>query len=281
MDRYADTLVVQFLTLGMDSRKDVILDAIVDMWQPKNIYERSDGVYRQLEGMQTCKGWLRGDGSTRVEIFEGDTKYWVDIENGHKTGFYLDQRESRLFLGSLGPWSGKKVLDCCTYTGGFALVAAKHGAKQAVGLDLSEGSLELARENAKLNGLKTYDFRKENVFDTLRRCEEEGESFDAVILDPPSFTRSKGAVDKAHKGYKEIHLRALKILKPGGFLFTFCCSHHIGMDEFQKIVLDASRDARCSLKIHKWFYQAKDHPVILSIPETLYLKGLAAQVLRS
>ena len=279
VDRYADTIVVQFLTLGTDSRRDMILDAIQEVWAPMSIYGRSDGVYRELEGMETRKGWLRGSGSTRIEISEKDTRYWVDIESGHKTGFYLDQRESRLFIGSWESWAGKKVLDCFTYTGGFALVAARHGAKQVIGLDLSDVSVELARENANLNQVQGCEFRKENVFDTLRRCEQEGESFDAVILDPPSFTRSKQAVDKAHKGYKEIHLRALKILKPGGLLLTFCCSHHIGMEEFQKIVLEASRDARRSLKIRKWFYQAKDHPVILSIPESLYLKGLAAQVI--
>lgn len=278
IDQYANTAVVQFLTLGMDMRRDRILESIVEVLKPERIYERSDGTYRGLEGLEIRKGWLRGSGSTKVEIHEGPVKYWVDVENGHKTGFYLDQRDSRAFLRRMD-WAGKKVLDCFTYTGGFAVSAAKSGAAKVIGLDLSETALELAKENAALNGVTTCEFVKENTFDYLRRCEETGETFDAVILDPPSFVRAKAMLDKAEKGYKEIHLRALKILKPGGVLLTFCCSYHLGMEAFQKVVVEASRDARCGLKVLDWFYQAKDHPVSLNIPETLYLKGLALQAI--
>ncbi len=273
VDLYADTAVVQFLTLGMDAKRDMVVDAIAEVLKPSRIYERSDGNYRGMEGLATRKGWVRGSGATRVQIREGDVKYWVDVENGHKTGFYLDQRESRAYMGDA--WAGKKVLDCFTYTGGFAIAAAKRRARRVIGLDLSEASVELAKENAALNGASACEFIKSNVFDYLRQCEQEGEGFDVVILDPPSFTRSKGSLAKAEKGYKEIHLRAMKILNPSGTLLTFCCSHHLGMGEFQRVVAEAARDARLNARIGQWFTQAKDHPTILAIPETLYLKGLA------
>ncbi len=272
VDQYNDTLVVQFLTMGMDVRRQMVLDALQAVMEHERVYERSDGAYRHLEGMVPRKGWLKGDGPAKIEIREGDVRYWVDVENGHKTGFYLDQRESRAAVGA--DWKGLEVLDCFAYTGGFAVAAAKRGAASVTGLDISETAVELARENARLNGVSACEFHRENAFDYLRRCEEDGRTFDAVILDPPSFTRTKGAVEKAKKGYKEIHLRALKILKPQGKLWTFCCSHHVGMDDFQAIILDAARDARRALKVTHYFHQAKDHPVILSIPETLYLKGL-------
>ncbi len=275
VDQYAGTAVVQFLTLGMETRRDKILDAIQDVLKPTAIYERSDGTYRGMEGVATRKGWVRGSGPTRIEIKESDTRYWVDIENGHKTGFYLDQRESRGF--DRGVWKGAEVLDCFSYTGGFAVAAAKRGAKHVTALDLSESSLALAAENAALNGATNCEFLKSNAFDFLRECEEGGKSFDAIILDPPSFTRSKGLVEKAMKGYKEIHVRAMKILRPGGTLLTFCCSYHVSMDSFQKMVLESARDTRTNAKVLEWFYQAKDHPVLLAVPETLYLKGMALQ----
>ncbi len=276
VDQYADTLVLQLLTLGMEHRREHIVKAAEEVFAPKALYERSEGPSRLREGMQNQVGWIRGEGAAKIEIREGAMRFWVDIEKGHKTGFYMDQRDSRAFAWD---WKGKRVLDAFTHTGGFAMAAGLGGAKEIIALDVSAPALALAEENAKLNGLSHCRFEQQNAFDHLRYLEQAGELFDAVILDPPSFTRNKDSLEGALKGYKEIHLRAMKLLKPGGLLLTFCCSHHVSLADFQATVLDASRDARCALRVLQWFQQAKDHPIVLSIPETYYLKGMALEVL--
>lgn len=277
IDRYADTVVVQFLTLGMDIRRDIILEAIEEVIKPKGVYERSDVNVRKHESLELRKGWIAGEGATEVQIEENGVRYIVDIETGHKTGFYLDQRENRRLISDYA--AGKDVLDCFSYSGSFAVAAAVAGARSVIGIDASEDAVTLAGRNAELNNCSgKCRFQAGNVFDELKKYDAERRRYDVIFLDPPSFTKSKASVDEAYRGYKEINLRALKLLNEGGVLLTSTCSHHVTDEMFKEMLRDAAADARRTVRVVARGTQAKDHPVILSIPETEYLKAYLVEV---
>lgn len=271
VDKFSDILVIQTLALGIDRFKEVIVEVLDEIFQPRGIYERNDVSVRELEGLPQVKGFLKGNFDTKVEIVENGIKVIVDVENGQKTGYFLDQRENRASLKGLV--DGAEVLDVFCYTGGFSLHALKYGASKVVAVDSSGIALEMAKENAKLNGfMDRIEFIEENAFDLLRRFHKEGRSFDVVILDPPAFAKSSKNIEGALRGYKEINLRAMKIIRDGGFLITCSCSQHITRDLFEKVIESASFDANRILRLVEFRYQAKDHPILLSHPESLYLK---------
>lgn len=279
IDKFNDIFVIQTLALGIDRFKDLIVDILDELFQPKGIYERNDASVRELEGLPLIKGFLRGNFDTKIIIEENGLKVIVDVENGQKTGYFLDQRENRASLK--GIVEGAEVLDVFCYTGGFSLHALKYGAKEVVAVDSSSYALNLARENAKLNGYENkIEFIEENAFDLLRRFHKEGRSFDVVILDPPAFAKSQKNLDSALRGYKEINLRAMKIIRDGGFLITCSCSQHVTRELFERVIEDASYDANRILRLIEFRYQAKDHPILISHPESLYLKCGIYQVLR-
>ena len=279
VDRFSDVLVTQTLSLGTELHKYDIMTALVELLagygeKITGVFERNDVSVRGLEGMEQGKGWLDIDGlstggSTDVIICENGVKYHVDIENGQKTGFFLDQKFNRQAVGSMA--SGLRVLDCFTHTGSFALNCAKGGAASVVAADISEEAIQTARSNAALNGLEgIIDFRCVNVFDFLPTI-KQGE-YDMIILDPPAFTKSRGTIDSAIRGYKEINLRAMKALNGGGYLATCSCSHFVTDELFCSMLHSAAADAGVSLRQIEGRQQAKDHPIMWNVPETAYLK---------
>lgn len=277
VDVYNDTAVFQVLTLGMERVKSIIIDCIREVIKPKFIYEKSESEFRKLEGLTDTKCWHGEQGKDIVEIFEGKVKFLVDIANGHKTGFYLDQRRSRMALEGLA--KGKKVLDLFCYTGGFSVSAACFGASDVRGIDIKEEWLEMAGKNAALNGVsQNTEFVAGDVFDALREIHNSGERFDIIILDPPSFMKSARSLNGASKGYKDLNLYAMKTLNDGGILCTFSCSHNMPNEIFADILRKAARDARKKTQIIKRCHQAEDHPIVRSIPETEYLKGYFLKV---
>jgi 23S rRNA (cytosine1962-C5)-methyltransferase len=276
VDRYADWLVVQFLTLGMVRWKETILDILEGCFHPAGIIERSDVPVRTHEGLPPEKGLLRGSAPDLIRIEEHGIAYLVDAINGQKTGFYLDQRDNRRVVRRLA--DGARVLDGCCHTGGFALAAAAGGAREVIGIDNSAEALALAQRNAALNGLsERCRFQEGNIFDTLRVYTQQ-EPFDLIILDPPAFTRGKESLPGAIRGYKDINLRAMKLLTPGGFLVTCSCSYHMTEALFRDVLLEAACDARRIARVLEFRTQAVDHPVLLAAPETHYLKCLVLQV---
>lgn len=278
IDKYADTVVVQFLTLGMDMRRDLIIEATAEVLMPSRIYERDDVNVRKYESLEQKKGWLVGGGETQVQIEENGVRYLVDFEKGHKTGFYLDQRDNRRLI--TGYVKGKNVLDCFSYTGSFAVAAAVAGARSVIGIDASEDAVTLAARNAALNNCSgKCRFQAGNVFDELKKYDAERRRYDVIFLDPPSFTKNKASVDEAYRGYKEINLRALRMLNDGGILLTSTCSHHVTDEMFKEMLKDAAADARRTVRVVARGAQSKDHPVILSIPETEYLKAYLLEVI--
>jgi len=271
VDRYGACLVVQFLALGIERFKALLVELLVELFNPLGIYERSDVNVRAREGLAPESGPLFGTVPQFTEIDEGGIRFRVDLHTGQKTGFFLDQRENRRAVAELA--AGARVLDCFCYTGGFAVSAALGGAASVLGVEISGPALALARENAALNGVaERCTFREANAFDILRQLADEGERFDLVILDPPAFTKSKEALPGAIRGYKEINLRAMKLLRPGGFLVTCSCSYHLTEDLFLSVVMAAASDARRTLRLVELRRQARDHPVLLAAPETYYLK---------
>lgn len=279
VDRYEDVLVVQFLTLGMDVRRDVIVQALVEVEQPRAVYERSDVPSRKYEGLELRTGLLSGELPPQPMIIrENGLSFEIDVTGGQKTGYFLDQKENRRSLAPLVP--GARVLDVFCHNGAFALHALHYGAGEVLGVDSSEQALESARRNAALNGYgESARFVQANAFDFLRELDRSGESFDVVILDPPAFAKSKAHFEGARRGYKEVNLRALKLLRPGGFLVTCSCSHHMPADEFYRLVLEAASDVRRPLRLVEVRGQARDHPVLAGVPETAYLKCLIFQAL--
>ena len=277
VDKFNDVLVVQTTSLGIERYKTQIVDILKDIIKPSGIFERNDIHVRELEGLEQTKGFLSGQFDTRVEMTENGVKFMVDVENGQKTGYFLDQKENR---AALKPFvKDAKVLDCFSHTGSFALHAAYYGAKEVLGIDISEHAVEYATQNAKLNGLNgTCRFEAANTFDKLRDCYDRGEKFDTVILDPPAFTKSKSAIEGAVRGYKEINLRAMKIINSGGFLVTCSCSHHIDPEMFMDIIYTAAIDSRRKARLVEYRSQAKDHPVLLASEETEYLKCAILQI---
>ena len=278
VDKFSDYLVIQTLALGIDVHKDMIVEILDHLIRPAGIFERNDVPVRELEGLEQKKGYLKGSFDTKVLMEENGVKFLVDIENGQKTGFFLDQKENR---AAIMPFvKDAKVLDCFTHTGSFALHAALYGASDVLGIDISEHAVDCAAQNAKLNGFeKNCRFEAANTFDRLREYYDNGEKFDTIILDPPAFTKTRNAVEGAVRGYKEINLRAMKILKSGGFLVTCSCSHHVDSDLFLDIIHSASIDAKRKIRLVEYRTQAKDHPILLASEETQYLKCAILQVI--
>ena len=282
IDKFADVCVVQSLALGIDRLKPVILQALKEVLAEdgmilRGIYERSDAKVRKNEGMELYKGFIGPEFPTLVEITENGVKYQVDVKDGQKTGFFLDQKYNRLAIQKL--CKDAKVLDCFTHTGSFALNAGIAGAGEVLGVDASELAVHQAEENAKLNNLDgTVKFLCEDVFELLPELEEKGEKFDVVILDPPAFTKSRNSIKNAVKGYREINLRAMKLVKDGGFLATCSCSHFMDYELFTKTIGQAARNAHKRLRQVEYRTQAPDHPILWSSDESYYLKFYIFQI---
>lgn len=278
IDKFEDYYVIQSLALGIDKYKDIIVKILKEDYNAKGVYERSDAAVRELEGLSQTKGFLTGPFDTMIQIVENGVKYYVDIENGQKTGFFLDQKQNRAAIHKI--CKDADVLDCFTHTGSFALNAGIAGAKSVLGIDVSEHAIEFARKNAELNGLSDIvKFECHNAFDILPQWSKEGRKFDVVILDPPAFTKSRGTVNSAVRGYKEINLRGLKMVKPGGFLATCSCSHFMKEELLRKTIMDAAADAKRTLRQVEFRTQASDHPILLSSDESYYLKFYIFQVI--
>ena len=282
VDKFSDVLVVQSLALGIDRLKGKILELLKEEMARdgvviRGVYERSDAKVRRQEGMELVKGFIGEPFDTKVEICENGVKYLVDVEDGQKTGFFLDQKYNRLAIQRL--CRDAEVLDCFTHTGSFALNAGIAGAKSVLGVDASELAVEQARENAALNGLsETVKFVCEDVFELLPRLEEQGKKFDVVILDPPAFTKSRNSVKNAVKGYREINLRAMKLVKDGGFLATCSCSHFMSYEMFTQTIGQAARNVHKRLRQVEYRTQAADHPILWAAGEAYYLKFYIFQV---
>jgi 23S rRNA (cytosine1962-C5)-methyltransferase len=268
VDRYGDCLSIQTLSQGTERAKPEIVAALVDLLKPRGIVERNDPRVRALEGLEQTVSVLHGEVPDLVEVAEEDVRFRADLRKGQKTGLFLDQRENHL---AARRYARGRVLDGFTYDGGFALQVARQ-ADEVTAVDLSAESLERVKANAALNGLVNVATRDANVFDLLKELDQRGERFDTVILDPPAFAKSKDAVEKAARGYKEINLRALKILGPGGCLITCSCSYHVHEEDLEAILAEAAVDARATVTVVEKRRQARDHPVVLGVPETLYLK---------
>ena len=268
VDRYGDYLVVQALSQGTDRLLPDVTGLLGELVGPKGILARNDPRVRLLEGLEQTVAVLHGEIPDKVTVREGRIEYDVDVQHGQKTGAFLDQRENRQ---AAAQYVSGRVLDCFSYAGGFALQLAPH-ADEVTALDISEEATAMLARNAARNSLSNVQGRTTNVFDELRTLDKMGERFDAVVLDPPAFAKSKASIPKALSGYKEINLRALKILKPGGFLITCSCSYHVNESAFGEVALDAALDARVEVSVVEKRMQGRDHPVILGMPETYYLK---------
>ncbi len=279
VDKFEDILVIQTLSLGIDRFKETILEILDEIFQPRGIYERNDVPIREIEDLPQIKGFLKGNFDPIIEIEENGLKILVDVENGQKTGYFLDQKENRTALKGLV--NGAEVLDAFSYTGSFALHALKFGAEEVVAVDSSSYALDLAKKNVALNGFsEKIEFIEENAFDLLRKFHKEGRNFDVIILDPPAFAKSQKNLENALRGYKEINLRAMKIVRDEGFLITCSCSQHVSPEIFQRVIEAASYDANRILRLVEFKYQSKDHPILYSHPESLYLKCGIYQVLK-
>lgn len=279
VDKYNNCLVCQFLSAGVEYWKKEIVEILVEILNPEIIYERSDSDVRLKEGMEQRNEILMGKNPPDlIEILENGNKFLVDIKNGHKTGFYLDQRDNRKILSEF--CDQKNVLNCFSYSGGFSVYAINGGAVKVTNIDSSKDALDLAERNFNLNGVNSSKYENiiGDVFQLLRKYRDSRREFDIIILDPPKFAESIGQVEKASRGYKDINLLATKILKRGGFLFTFSCSGHITFELFGKIISDAALDSGRSVKIFKYLTQSLDHPIITNFPESLYLKGLICKI---
>ncbi len=280
VDKYEDVLVLQTSSLGMDQRKHEIVAVLQSIFSPRAIVERNDIGTRKFEGLPEANGPIAGEQPVPFPIKLNGLEFVVDVQGGHKTGLYLDQQENYEFIGKLA--KGGNVLDCFSFLGGFSLHCARGGATHVHGLDQSETAVASAVSNAEKNGLgELCSFEQANVFDWLKNRTQKGPNdklippYDLIILDPPSFTRSRESVPNALRGYKEIHVRAMKLLKPGGTLATFCCSHHVDMVTFREVILSAAYDTKTVLRQVAIYNQSPDHPIIPMIAETEYLKGFA------
>ena len=287
VDRFGTVLSVQILSLGIEKRKDVILNALIEVLNERNlhvsaVYERNDVKIRELEGMEQFKGFFDSPlldpkaKTTTAGIVENGIRYTVDVENGQKTGFFLDQKFNRLAAAAIA--RNRHVLDCFTHTGAFALNAAKGGAASVTAVDISQEAVDMTKKNAEANNLD-IDVVKADVFDYLVKLDQEhNHDFDYIILDPPAFTKSGKTVHEAFRGYKEINYPAMKILPRGGYLATCSCSHFMGEELFVKMVKEAARDAGVTLRQIEFRQQAPDHPILMTVPETYYLKFFLFQI---
>jgi 23S rRNA (cytosine1962-C5)-methyltransferase len=279
VDQYYDYLVVQFLTAAIETWRNGIVQALAELTDIRNIYERSDVDVRMLEGLEERKGvWMGDEPPDRIEIIENGLKFLVDIKSGQKTGFYLDQRNNRSAMAEFA--EGKTILNCFSYSGGFTVYGLQAGAEIVLSIDSSQDANDLAIQNIRLNNLdeKKANLVTGDVFKELRTLRDSGRSFDLIVLDPPKFAATAAQADKAARGYKDINLLAFKLLKPGGTLFTFSCSGGVSHELFQKIVADAALDAGVNAVIIRQLTQGPDHPIALNFPEGEYLKGLICKV---
>ena len=282
VDKFSDVLVVQSLALGIDKYKMKIIEALKSVLEEdgvhiRGIYERSDAKVRQQEGMERVKGFIGESFDTKVPIIENGVKYLVDVKDGQKTGFFLDQKENRKAVGNLS--RGYEVLDCFTHTGSFALNAALGGAVHVTGVDASELAVNQARENAVLNGVDHFvDFVCADVFEYLPQLEAEGKKFDLVVLDPPAFTKSRNSIKNAVKGYREINIRGLKLVKDGGYLATCSCSHFMTQELLAKTIKEAAKATHKRLRQVEFRTQSPDHPILWAADESYYLKFYIFQV---
>ena len=283
IDKFSDVLVVQSLALGIDRYKETIVQILKEILLAdgitiRGVYERSDAKVRKQEGMEQVKGFLGAEFDTDVEIIENGVRYIVDVKDGQKTGFFLDQKYNRLAVQKL--CKDAKVLDCFTHTGSFALNAGIAGAKEVTGVDASQLAVDQATENARLNGLeKTVKFICEDVFELLPELEKKGEKYDLVILDPPAFTKSRTSIKNATKGYREINLRGMKLVKNGGYLATCSCSHFMSYELFTQTINQAAQNVHKRLRQVEFRTQAPDHPILWAADESYYLKFYIFQVI--
>jgi len=279
VDRYADLLVLQCLSTGAERWRQTIADLLLELTDAVNIYERSDADVRELEGLESRVGSLRGEEpAERLQIVEGALSFWVDYRRGHKTGFYLDQRQNRRRVGQLA--HQRDVLDGFSYSGGFALSALKGGARSVMAVESSSEAVALAKDNLALNRLPEdrLEWVVDDVFSALRKLRDRNKRFDLIVLDPPKFAPTAAQAERASRAYKDINLLAFKLLRPGGLLVTFSCSGGISAEFFQKIIFGAALDAGVEAQIAERLFQGFDHPVALNFPEGAYLKGLILHV---
>jgi len=275
VDRYGGYFVVQTLSQGMERLKPEVVDILREQFAPLAILERNDAAVRALEGLAEQKGVLFGESATEVVIEEGGVKLSYDLLGGQKTGGFLDQRENR---AAAAKYAHGRALDCFCYTGAFALAVARH-CDSVLGVEISHDALEAARRNQALNGFGNIEWKEANCFDYLKAADRAGERWDTIVLDPPAFARQKSAVEPALRGYKELNLRALKMLKPGGYLVTCSCSFHVSEADLLEAVASAALDAHRTVVIVERRTQSRDHPILLTVPETHYLKCLILRVL--
>ncbi len=277
VDKFGSYLSFQIAALGMEVWKQDLIEILVELFQPEGIFERDDIPVREKEGLTQIKTCVYGRVPERIEITEHDAKMFVSIENGQKTGHFLDQQENR---GRIRPYvKDKTVLDLCCCTGGFSVHAALYGAQQVEAVDASEDALALVRENAALNGVDQITTTCANVFDLVKDYSEQGRQFDVVILDPPAFAKSRRALEGAYRGYKELNLRCMKLVKPGGYLLTFSCSQFMTPELFHQMVAEAAADTGSQVRLLEQLLQSRDHPARFGAEHALYLKGLVLQIL--
>jgi 23S rRNA (cytosine1962-C5)-methyltransferase len=277
IDKFNDYFVIQTLALGMDVWKPAIINALNKIFNPKGIYERNDVPVREVEGMSQQKGFLSGSFDTNIIINENGLKFNVDVENGQKTGYFLDQQDNRRAIQHIV--KGADVLGAFTYTGTFEIHAAHYGARSVLGFDISENAVEQANKNAALNGLENIcRFQSANAFDVLKQWSKEERKYDVVMLDPPAFTKSRETIQKAIAGYKEINLRGMKLLKPGGFLVTSSCTSLVNAEMFLETIEMAAKDVKRKLRQVCFQTQSPDHPIIRGVENTQYLKFLIVEV---
>ena len=276
IDRYGDHFVLQTLTLAMDMRKELIAAAMVELFGAVTIIERNDPPIRKAEKLDLHSGILRGDAATKITIDIDGVKFAIDLLHGQKTGFYLDQKQNYGTLGRLA--QGRRVLDCFSNQGGFALACAKADAREVTGVEENSENISAAKRNAELNR-SSVNWIEQDVFHFLRGSEKSGAQFDLIVLDPPSFTKAKGGLRDALRGYRELHVRAFKLLSRDGLLATFSCSHHVNEAVFAEAIADALVDARRSARKLRRFEQALDHPVLPTLPETEYFKGFLLEMM--
>ncbi|NPB06144.1 MAG: class I SAM-dependent rRNA methyltransferase [Aquificae bacterium] len=278
VDVYGEYLAVEFTTYGMNLYREAVLETLIELLKPAGIYEKVNETAKRVEGLPVEEGVLYGEVPEEVVIWEHDLKYYINIPQGQKTGFFLDQRNARKFVRNLVE-PGERCLDVFCHTGGFALNMKKAGAGEVIGVDISELALKEAEKNAVLNGLEGIRWVKANAFDYLRQLAKKGEQFGVVIIDPPSFAKNKAAVPNALRGYKELLVRGLKVTKKGGYLAVFSCSFHITEQHLLDTLLAASLDVKRQVRVIAKTFQDLDHPWVLQMPNTLYLKGVWVEVI--
>ncbi|TLD70020.1 class I SAM-dependent rRNA methyltransferase [Phragmitibacter flavus] len=276
VDRYGDHIVYQTLTMAMAQREDLIIAALVELLKPTSIVARNDAPVRRAEGLELEKKAVYGEAPELFEIETAGLQFQVDMLEGQKTGLYLDQIDNYAAVAKLA--KGRRVLDCFTNQGGFAQACALAGATEVIAVDVSEPAINLVLQNARKAGV-SIGARAENCFDFLKAAEKAGDSYDLIILDPPSFTKTKMSLNDAMRGYKEIHLRSMKMLQPGGILATFSCSHHVSAGDFRRMINEAAVDSKRHMRQLAVYSQRTDHPIVSGIPETEYLRGYALEVM--